>query len=79
MIDKVVHIPVLLDEVTNALCLTEDEVYVDATFGLGGYTQAILSKNNCTFIRQTIHFLSESILICFIFHRKGPKMSILNF
>ena len=47
MIDKVVHIPVLLDEVINALSLTKDEVYIDATFGLGGYTKAILSNQNC--------------------------------
>ncbi|GIS09420.1 MAG: hypothetical protein CM15mP114_02020 [Alphaproteobacteria bacterium] len=42
MNDKVIHIPVLLDEVIKALSLTKDEVYVDATFGLGGYTKAIL-------------------------------------
>ena len=47
MIDKFVHVPVLLDEVINALSLTKEEVYVDATFGLGGYTKAILSKQNC--------------------------------
>ena len=47
MINKVAHIPVLLDEVVNALSLTKDDVYVDATFGLGGYTKAILSKKNC--------------------------------
>ena len=47
MIDKVVHIPVLLDEVVKALSLNQDEVYVDATFGLGGYTKAILSNQNC--------------------------------
>ena len=47
MIDKIVHVPVLLDEVINALSLTKDEVYIDATFGLGGYTNAILSNQNC--------------------------------
>jgi 16S rRNA (cytosine1402-N4)-methyltransferase len=47
MVDKIVHVPVLLDEVINALSLTKDEVYVDATFGLGGYTNAILSNQNC--------------------------------
>ena len=50
MIDKVLHIPVLLDEVIKALSLTKDEVYVDATFGLGGYTKAILSSQNCKVI-----------------------------
>jgi 16S rRNA (cytosine1402-N4)-methyltransferase len=47
MIDKIVHIPVLLNEVINGLSLSKGEVYVDATFGLGGYTKAILSKQNC--------------------------------
>ena len=47
MNNKIQHIPVLLDEVIKSLCLNEDEVYVDATFGLGGYTKEILSKKNC--------------------------------
>ena len=47
MNDKIIHIPVLLDEVVKALSLNQDEVYVDATFGLGGYTKAILSNQNC--------------------------------
>ena len=47
MNDKAIHIPVLLDEVIKALSLTKDEVYVDATFGLGGYTKAILKNKNC--------------------------------
>ncbi len=47
MIEKVVHIPVLLNEVIKALSLTKDDVYVDATFGLGGYTKAILSNQHC--------------------------------
>ncbi len=50
MIDKVEHIPVLLDEVINALSLTKNEIYVDATFGLGGYSSAILNKQNCKVI-----------------------------
>ena len=47
MINKIQHIPVLLEEVINGLSLTEDDIYVDATFGLGGYTKEILSKKNC--------------------------------
>ena len=50
MINQIQHIPILLDEVINALSLTEDEIYIDATFGLGGYTKAILSKQNCKVI-----------------------------
>ena len=47
MNNKIQHFPVLLDEVINALSLNENDVYVDATFGFGGYTKEILSKKNC--------------------------------
>ena len=53
MNDKIMHIPVLLDEVINALSLTKDKVYVDATFGLGGYTKAILKNKNCKAVSYT--------------------------
>lgn len=38
-----VHVPVLLDEVMAALALTPADVYVDGTFGAGGYTRAALA------------------------------------
>ncbi len=38
------HIPVLLAEVLNALAITPGETHVDATFGAGGYTRAILDR-----------------------------------
>ena len=38
------HVPVLLDEVINALAIAPGEAHVDATFGAGGYTQAMLAK-----------------------------------
>jgi len=34
MINEIQHIPVLLEEVINGLSLTEDDIYVDATFGI---------------------------------------------
>jgi 16S rRNA (cytosine1402-N4)-methyltransferase len=37
------HAPVLLDEVLTALNLRPDGVYVDATFGRGGHSRAILN------------------------------------
>ncbi|MEQ9198528.1 MAG: 16S rRNA (cytosine(1402)-N(4))-methyltransferase, partial [Rhodospirillales bacterium] len=37
------HIPVLLSEVVQGLAVNAGGVYVDGTFGYGGYTQAILS------------------------------------
>lgn len=37
------HIPVLLNEVIQSLAIHADGVYVDGTFGAGGYTEAILN------------------------------------
>ena len=37
------HIPVLLDEVLAALEPADGKIYVDGTFGAGGYTGALLS------------------------------------
>lgn len=38
------HTPVLLDQVIEALEIKKDGLYIDATFGEGGYTKAILDK-----------------------------------
>ena len=37
------HIPVLLSEVIQSLQIKEGGIYVDGTFGAGGYTEAILN------------------------------------
>lgn len=42
------HIPVLLSEVLDALNPTDGATYIDATFGAGGYTSALLDSANCT-------------------------------
>ncbi len=44
------HFPVMLPEVLEALRPVDGGVYVDATFGNGGYSEAILQKANCTVI-----------------------------
>lgn len=41
------HAPVMLDEVLEALDIKDGGVYVDGTFGAGGYSRAILEAANC--------------------------------
>jgi len=41
---RVEHIPVLLDEAVSGLVTTADGIYVDATFGRGSHSQAILNQ-----------------------------------
>ena len=41
------HIPVMLNEVLEYLAPKAGEVYVDGTFGAGGYTKGILSSCDC--------------------------------
>lgn len=42
-----IHKPVMLNEVLEYLNPSDGMVYVDGTFGAGGYTKAILAKANC--------------------------------
>lgn len=44
----VMHVPVMLDEVLAALAPRDGGVYVDATFGAGGYSRALLEAADCT-------------------------------
>jgi 16S rRNA (cytosine1402-N4)-methyltransferase len=44
------HVPVLLNEVVEALQPADGERYLDGTFGGGGYTQALLDKAECQVI-----------------------------
>jgi len=41
------HIPVLLDAVLDAIAPRDDATYIDATFGAGGYSEAILGAARC--------------------------------
>lgn len=42
--DELEHVPVLLDEVLQALNLRADGIYVDATYGRGGHAQEVLRR-----------------------------------
>ena len=41
------HYPVMLPEVLDSLQPSDGHVYVDGTFGAGGYTQALLKTTDC--------------------------------
>lgn len=41
------HLPVMLPEMLSALAPKQGEIYVDATFGAGGYSRAILEAAEC--------------------------------
>ena len=46
MTSKQAHIPVMMNEVVDALAPRDNGIYVDGTFGRGGYSRAILSRGN---------------------------------
>ncbi len=50
MSEQTFHQSVLLNEVVEALGPTHGGCYLDATFGNGGYSRAILDKANCTLL-----------------------------
>lgn len=48
MTEKTPHIPVLLNEVVENIAPKDGGIYVDGTFGAGGYTRAVLDAADCT-------------------------------
>ena len=44
------HVPVMASEVIQALAPVDGGIYIDGTFGAGGYSKAILSDANCRVI-----------------------------
>ena len=61
---KTNHIPVLLKEVVTILNPKKFNLYIDATFGTGGYTKSILNKSLCNVLaldcdQNTIRYANE--------------------
>jgi 16S rRNA (cytosine1402-N4)-methyltransferase len=50
MIDGAAHVPVMINEVLAALSPADGEVYVDGTFGAGGYSRAFLDSSDCVVV-----------------------------
>ena len=50
MTENVIHNPVLLEETIENLNLSNDGVFVDATLGMGGYTEKILNLSKCNLV-----------------------------
>jgi 16S rRNA (cytosine1402-N4)-methyltransferase len=48
--NSVPHVPVLMNEVIEGLGLHKNGLYVDATFGRGGYSKAMLDHTSCKVI-----------------------------
>ncbi|MDE1969349.1 MAG: 16S rRNA (cytosine(1402)-N(4))-methyltransferase, partial [Alphaproteobacteria bacterium] len=44
------HVPVLLAEMVAALMPRDNALYVDGTFGAGGYSRALLDAASCRVI-----------------------------
>ncbi|MGB6229359.1 MAG: 16S rRNA (cytosine(1402)-N(4))-methyltransferase RsmH [Litorimonas sp.] len=44
------HIPVMLDQVLDAAAVQDDETVIDATFGHGGYSEALLTSGQVSVI-----------------------------
>ena len=54
------HIPVMLAEVLQYLQPQKGETYVDATFGNGGYSEAILETSDCKVIALFLYLQIKS-------------------
>jgi 16S rRNA (cytosine1402-N4)-methyltransferase len=63
------HVPVLVSEVLASLAPKDGEIYIDGTFGAGGYTRAILAAANCkvlaldrdpSAVRDAAHLIKEA-------------------
>ncbi len=70
----IIHVPVMLKEVLEALMVKESGVYVDGTVGLGGHAEGILSSG-CTLIgidrdKEALEMSEKRLKKCNVFFAK---------
>ena len=75
--EKVFHIPVMVDEVMKFLITRDDGIYVDGTIGGGGHSEEILKRTNAKVIGfdidpEAVKFASERL------KSFGERILILN-
>lgn len=86
-LSKYLHIPVLLENIINTLDIRKNCVYIDATFGSGGYTKAILDTNktrviafdqdiNAKFYYKLLDFSIKKR--CIFYHKNFSEIDIVN-
>ena len=46
----ITHEPVMIEEAIRLLNIRKNFLYIDATFGMGGFTKKILESNDCNVI-----------------------------
>lgn len=70
------HVPVMLQEVLTSLALHEKGIYVDGTFGVGGYSQAILKHASCKVFG--IDRDPEAVQLGYELEKENPNFHILH-
>lgn len=71
------HIPVMLREVVDALNLRDGCSYIDATFGAGGYTRAMLEAADCKVLALD-RDPSAAIAGFPLVTQHGPRLALMN-
>ena len=80
------HVPVLLAESIEALAIQPDQIYIDATFGRGGHSRAILERlsphgrliafdRDPTAPRQKHVLLQHRTLVSLFFHTPFSQLA----
>ncbi len=70
------HQPVLLDEAVQALSVRPDGAYVDATFGRGGHSRAILPRLSDAGRLLVIDRDPQALAVAYELAEKDPRVSV---